>query len=120
LQARGCRAGSRRVGEPIDEGALRSSLSFLFTLREEPGIKPAQHFYGLTILVAPARAKSAFETSSVAGPGGSFMERKLHTQDGAFELLLRLGTRLPSDVSAPKLELDEAARAIEARYAQQK
>jgi hypothetical protein len=105
----------REVQEQAD-----GSQSFLFTLREEPGMKPAQHFYGLTVLVAPARAKPAFETSSVAGPGGSFVERKLHTQDGAFELVLRLGTRLPNGVNAPKLDLDEAARAIEARYAQQK
>jgi len=90
---------------------------YAFALRPQPGMNPVRHFYLLTVSAVPKGAPFSHFMANTAGPGGAFVEQRTRTGDGAFELVLRLGTLLPAEVRAPELELAQAARALTDRYA---
>jgi hypothetical protein len=96
----------KAVGDP------RGTRAYSFSLRTEPGMATHRHFFLLTVLVTVAGGPSVPVAAPVAGPGGSFSESRALTHDGAYEVVVRLGSLLPERVSTPAITLDGAVDAI--------
>lgn len=94
--------------------------TYTFGLRAEPNMDPHRHFYLLTVTAVPVGSPSHAATAGAVGPGAAFVEQRTRTHDGAYELVLRLGSLLPQTVPAPALTLDDAARTIRERYARRR
>jgi hypothetical protein len=90
----------------------RGTRAYSFSLRSEPGMAPHRHFFLLTVLVTAAGGPSVPVAAPIAGPGGSFLERRGLSEDGAYEVVVRLGSLLPERVPMPAITLEGALDAI--------
>ncbi|MBC7928722.1 MAG: hypothetical protein H7039_24015 [Bryobacteraceae bacterium] len=106
-------ASDRALYELITPATDGHQRSYSFALKQQVGMEVPRHFQLLTITwLHPAHAKSAPATSSTGGPNGGFVEKIVHTPDGAYEIRITLGELLPETVRTATVDFDQIGKRL--------